>query len=395
MRAASVEAMISRRRAGLAYSIGTLISLGIIAILSACGGGGGGGSTTPPSIADLSYSPTAVPATGAGTFTVNGSITFSDAGGDLATLTMRITDATGATVSSATSPIQGIAGQTSGTIVGSVLATRPGVGAYTIHISVSDQAGAASNELSGPFDVVAAASQGRLVAATGPGPASLQVTNGKVYWSETGTTALRSVATSGGTVADLATRVVQIQAFAFVGSDLIWEDDRPMIGSAICGTDTRQRVIHRTSSAGVTTVLASGLICAPFTGSDIAVDATSVYWISSTLSPNVYVLNATPLAGGPTTTITSSLTPIAALAAGTSALYWMENAFPDPGVIRRRATATGTIDTVVSFASSVANTFAVDAANVYYTTANFPRTPSPTETLVAQPLAGGSAQTLS
>jgi len=389
-----MKAIFDQRRAGFERRVRVAIGVVLVAILSACGGGGGG-SPTPPSIANLSYSPQAVPVTGDSTFTVSGSITFSDSGGDLATLTLRITDATGATVSSASSPIQGISGQTSGTIVGSVLAARPGVGAYTIHVSVSDQAGATSNELSGPFDVVAVASQGRLVAATGPGPASLQVANGKVYWSETGTSALRSVATTGGTVADLATRVVQIQAFAFAGSDLIWEDDRPVSGFGACGTDTRQRFIHRTSSVGVTTVLASGSACAGGT-SDIAVDATSVYWVSSTVSPNTYTLNATPLSGGPTTTVTTGFTPIVALVTGgTSALFWMESAYPDPGVIRRRATATGTIDTVASFASSAANTFAVDANNVYYTTANFPRTPSPTETLVAQPLAGGSALMLS
>lgn len=379
----------------LERQVATALCIGALAALSGCGGGGGGASpSTPPTIANLSYQPTLVPASGAGGFTINGSITFSDAGGDLTSLTIRVTDANGSQVSSTSAPIQGIAGQTSGTIVGSVVAAAPAAGAYTIHVSVSDSNGAFSNELSGPLDVVPVASQGRLVAAIGPGAASLRAANGRLYWSETGANALRSVTMSGGAVSELATRVVQIQAFAFAGTDLIWEDDRPL-GSGACGTDTWQRVIHRTSSAGVTTVLASGFACAPGTGSDIVVEASTVYWTSSTLSPNIHVLNATPLAGGPTTTITSGFTPIAAMVGNAGALYWMENAFPNPGLIRRRTTATGTVDTVASFASSVANTFAVDATYVFYTTANFPRSPVPTETLVAQPLVGGAPLVLS
>lgn len=370
-----------------------LLSIVCLVGLAACGGGGGGGSlSTPPSISDFSFTPGSVPASQAGLFTVTGTLNFSDSGGDLASLTIRVTDAAGAQVSTTTIPIQGIAGETSGTIVGSVTAGTPGPGNYTIHVAVTDLAGASSNELTGPFDVVRVSSQGRVLTPTGPGAASLKVSNDRLYWSESGGKALRSLALSGGAVGDLATRVVDVRSFAFVGPDLVWADDRPL-GQGICGTNTIRRYILRTSSQGLTTELASDFACAS-TSAGIAVDATNVYWVSSTVSPNVYTLNATPLAGGATTAVVSGFEPIVALAATDSALYWMTGNYPDPGSIQRRVTGSGVIDTVASFATSAVNSFAVDATNVYYTTANFPRSPTPTEAMKAQPLAGGPEQTL-
>lgn len=370
-----------------------LLSLVCLVGLAACGGGGGGEPpSTPPSIGDLSFTPGSVPASQAGLFTVTGTLSFSDTGGDLAWLTVRVTDIVGAQVSTTTAPIQGIAGQTSGTIVGSVTASTGGPGNYTIHVSVTDLAGARSNELSGPFDVVRVSSQGRALAPTGPGAASLKVSNDRLYWSESGEKPLRRVALSGGALDDLVARVVGVRAFAFVGPDLVWADDRPL-GPGACGTNTVRRYVLRTSSQGVTTVLASNFACAR-TDAGIAVDASNVYWVSSTISPNVYTLNATPLTGGATTTVVSGFAPIVAVAVNGSALYWMAGNYPDPGLIQRRVTGTGVIDTVASFSTSATNSFAVDATNVYYTTANFPRISTFTETMKAQPLTGGPAQIL-
>jgi len=378
---------------GLALA-GTLILGGC-----GCGGGGGGGSggpaPSPPVISSLVYSPTSVPVTSASGFTVSGSVNFTDSGGDVATLTLRITDSNGNQVSSSTVPISGLNGQTSGTIVGNVVMTATGAGIYTVHVTVKDSGGAVSNELVGEFEVVAVSSQARVVAATGPGASSLVVASGNLYWSETGAAALRRVAVAGGTVADLATRVVQIQAVAFANTDLIWEDDRPLVGDSTCGTNTISRVINRTTASGNTNVLATSYVCAPFTGSDIVVAGNVVYWISSSASPDVYVINATPTTGAATTQVTSSFTPIVALAGGSGSLYWMENAFPGPGAIRQVSTSGGTVTPVATLSlGSAANTLALDADNLYYTTPNYPRNSPFTEALIAQPLGGGPAFTV-
>jgi hypothetical protein len=275
------------------------------------------------------------------------------------------------------------------------MATAAGV--YTVHVTVKDNAGAASNELVGTFQVAPVSSQARVVASTGPGPSSLFVANGYLYWSESDAAALRRVAVAGGTATDLATRVVQIQAVAFANTDLIWEDDRPLVGGGTCGTNTISRVMNRTTASGSTSVLATGYVCAPFTGSDIVVEGNTVYWISSTGSPDVYVINATPITGGFTTPVTTSFTPIVALAGGFGSLYWMENAFPGPGALRQVLTGGGMVTTVATLPlGSGANTFTLDANSLYYTTPNYPRsTPPFTETLIAQPLVGGSAVTVS
>ncbi len=159
------------------------------AVLTGCGGGGGGGAHTPspPTISNLTYSPSAVPASGTGT-TVNGSINFTDSGGDLSTLTLTITDASGSQVSTSTTPIQAVSGQTSGMISGSFQVAPISVGLYTIHVTVTDTGGLRSNELTGPFEIVAVASQATLVAmtgpSTGPSPTSLIAANGTLYWSD-------------------------------------------------------------------------------------------------------------------------------------------------------------------------------------------------------------------
>lgn len=366
----------------------------VVFLLAGCGGGGGGGGhpASPPTISNLNYSPTAVPVSASGT-SVTGSVDFADSGGDLSTLTLTVTDASGSQVSTSTTPIQGLSGQTAGTIMGGFQVSAIPVGIYTIHVTVTDSGGIRSNELTGSLQIVAVADQATVVATTGPDPMSLVAANGSLYWSESGTAALRSVAESGGPVSDLATRVVNIQGMAFAGSDVVWEDDRPG-GTGPC-TPATTRVISRTTAAGVTTVLASGYNCGFFTGSDVVIDGSTVYWISS--APSNYVINATPTSGGATTTVASSITPIVALAGGSGTLYWMENMFAgSTGAIRRISGSGGTITTVASGFGSASNTFALDASNVYYTTPNYPRvTPPFTETLVAQSLAGGAPVTVS
>jgi hypothetical protein len=367
--------------------------------LSACGGGGGGGGSstplTPPSISNLAYTPTSVPVSLAGNFTVNGTLNFADSGGDVASLTVRITDAGGAQISTVTQNIAGAGGQTTGTLSGAFQVTAATVGTYTIHVTVADNRGSQSNELTGPFQVLPVDSQAAVVATTGPAPAALSSANGRLYWSEPGTNALLAVAVSGGSTTTLTTRVVDIQAMGFVGTDVIWEDDRP-VGQGVCGSSTTQRVISRTSANGLTAVLDRGYSCRYSTG-DIVVVGGTVYWTSSTVSPDTYALHATPIAGGASTVVYQGNTPIVALIGLSGALYWMENRFAtSTGAIRAVTAPGGPITTLASGFDSAANTFAVDGTNVYYTTPNYPRSVPPfTETLVAQPLAGGAAATIS
>jgi hypothetical protein len=134
------------------------VALGALLALTACGGGGGGGgpAATPPTITGLSYSPGgAYVGAGDGRQAIDGQLTFTDAGGDLASLTLTVLDAQGTVVDAVTSPVQGAGGHTSGTVSAQVVVATGTVGTYTLKVVASDAAGARSNELSGTFRIAA------------------------------------------------------------------------------------------------------------------------------------------------------------------------------------------------------------------------------------------------
>jgi|GEM_PF-5746966 len=341
------------------------------------GGGGGGGGTAPgtaPSISKLTYSPT-VARVGSGAVSVTGTIEFSDARGDLATLTLIVLDAQQKQLSSVTSPIQGAAGQTSGTLTGAVQVAATTAGTFTIQVFVTDSAGARSNVLDGSFQVVAVSSQATVVTQTGPGANSLVLAMGGLYWAETGSDALKTVPVGGGTARAIATRMMGPYSMAFAGADVIWLDAADETSPA-CAS----RVLKRTATDGSTTVLATGPACANRTTSDLVVIGTTAYWLTSTAYPNnAYAINATPLAGGPTATVTTSTALIGDLAGYAGTLYWMESNYPNTGSSAIRSyQGSGPIATVAS--GLKARTFAVDGTSVYYD--------SPAG-IMAQPLAGG------
>ena len=353
--------------------------------LTACGGGGGGPPPAPPTISNLALNQTSV-SQSSGTTSVPGSFQFTDPAGNLASFTVTVLDSSGKQVSTAITQLQGASGKTSGTVAGTVqfVASTPGV--FTIQIYVADAGGAKSNTLTSPFQVIAAASMAAMVTATGPGPGSLTVSNGTLYWLESGEDALKSVAVAGGAAQAVATRMVSPSALAFFGTDVLWSDFRRSGGGTCPGTPPDQ-VLKRTSAAGATTVVASGAECQSMT--NIAVAGSTLYWVSSDTSQQT--LNATQLSGGATTAVTTTIFGIRQLVAANGALYWAEL---DPAgvasAIRSVPATGGAITTILGNFDLGVGTFAVDSTNVYYTTPVAPNVMA----LLAQPLAGGAPTTL-
>jgi sugar lactone lactonase YvrE len=366
-------------------SLWLAVVLGATCAALGCGSSssGGGPQPTPPTISNLAYSPNSVLQSSTGTGMINGSLDFADSGGDVSALNLTVFDASQQQLSSTSTPIQGVAGVKSGTITGAFEVPINNPGSFSFQLSVADSGGSKSNALTGTFQIVAASNLAAVVTTTGTSPASLTAANGNLYWSETGEAVLKSVPASGGVASQLAFKVVNPLAMAFSGSDAIWLDDESAV-----------RVLKRTSANGTTSVLATDTNSAPFTGNDIVLDGNTVFWISSTLSPNTYVIHATPINGGTSMSIVTTNTPVVALADRAGTLYWMENLFPMGGTIRSVPATGVTISTVVSGFVSDANTFAVDNASVYYATANFPYNIPTTDALVSSPLAGGSPGTL-
>lgn len=363
--------------------------------LCACGGGGGGGgsaSPTPPVLSNLNFSPTDTAQTQSGTFALQGSVDFADAGGDLKSLEVVVFDPSGKMVSDNSTPVQGVSGRTSGTIQGSATVPTSTVGTFTFKFTATDAAGAVSNVLTDGFRIVAASNLAVVVTPTGQSPQSLIAAGGFLFWSEAGDNPVRRIPVAGGAAESLAPRVRNPTSAAFAGSDLIWLDARSDNGAPCSGVDPRiKRVLNRTTSAGVTQTLATDWACGTqFTSADLVVLSGNAYWVTSTTG--TYQVRATPLAGGPTTTIAATGPPIVALVSANGAIYWMENVPGSAQAAIRSVPAGGgpTVTIATGFASNT-NSFAVDATAVYYSVAGLGQN---ADTLLAQPLAGGAPATL-
>ena len=121
------------------------------AALASCGGGGGGESDHPPSIFNLTYAPAITLQVPGGTISINGTVDFTDLGGDVASL--RMVSSAGADL---TVPISNLSGMTAGTVQGTFVVSADKVGKYTFEIWMTDSRGSISNRLAGAFEVLPA-----------------------------------------------------------------------------------------------------------------------------------------------------------------------------------------------------------------------------------------------
>ncbi len=138
---------------GSSLLIIALILLGLSAV--GCGGGGGGGSTAhPPSISGLYLYPNSV-LQSSGTGTVTFGFDFTDAGGDLSSMTVTVYDNSGTVLVTETAPLQDAAGITAAQIYGYLTADTSVAGTFTIEFRLADSRGAISNALSATFTVLA------------------------------------------------------------------------------------------------------------------------------------------------------------------------------------------------------------------------------------------------
>lgn len=152
-------------------------------VLTSCGGGGGGSAPptgNAPVISGLLISPSAAylsdtPQSFASQFD------FTDPDGNLASLTLKILDGTGATVDLQTLPIEGVDGLTTGTILGEVNPSAVNPDIYTAQIHVTDATGLRSNTLSASVRIAAYPWTTQLADPTPREYAASAVLNGKVY----------------------------------------------------------------------------------------------------------------------------------------------------------------------------------------------------------------------
>jgi N-acetylneuraminic acid mutarotase len=137
----------------------TLLSaLFLASSLAACGGGGGSGDNvgdpggdgggTAPTISALSFGPSTVyVGTDGGEMLVVGTLDYADPDGDIVSLTIVVRDESGQVTDDFTTPIEGVAGSTTGTIEGELVADTSIAGTYTAQVYVTDSRGHSSNQL--------------------------------------------------------------------------------------------------------------------------------------------------------------------------------------------------------------------------------------------------------
>lgn len=142
-----------------------LAALFLASSLAACGGGGGSGGNggdpggngggTAPTISAMSFGPNVVyVGTEGGEMLVIGTLDYADPDGDIVSLTIVVRDESGQVTDEFTTPIQGVAGSTSGTIEGELLADTSMAGTYTVQVYVTDSEDHPSNQLEETFRIV-------------------------------------------------------------------------------------------------------------------------------------------------------------------------------------------------------------------------------------------------
>jgi hypothetical protein len=135
---------------------------------------------------------------------------------------------------------------------------------------------------------------------------------------------------------------------AVAGDDLFWTERRNGFAPSGCVGQGVIGVVNRTSvSRRTTETLTLGDACGDVTG-DVVVASGGVYYLASTVSPEVYEIRRVAETGGGVATIHSTSRRVVRLARDATHLYWMESGMgPEADTaIWRRPLAGGAIERV-------------------------------------------------
>jgi hypothetical protein len=233
--------------------------------------------------------------------------------------------------------------------------------------------------------------------ATAPRPSSLILDNCDLYWSDASEAQIKKISVHGGEITSLGTKMGVPANLAIHGQYIFWIDARSGISpTANCtGASAVTWILNRSSLDGTSkTELARGDHCEDRVADDLVVDATSVYWLNSTITPLSYTLKKVPVAGGDSTTlVTSQSTPIVALTSDTTHIYWAEDTYPeDPpsSSIKKMPKSGGQIEIVASGLKAIRGGLAIYNGEIFFVESNY----FDTLTLMKVPVSGGSVTTL-
>lgn len=186
-------------------------------------------------------------------------------------------------------------------------------------------------------------------------PTNLTVRNGSLFWNDASVGTVRQ-STKGGRVIPLTVSLGDPIGLAARGGDLFWIEERGGFAASGCAGQGVVRVLKKLAADGSTvTELATGDACSGGT-TDLVVDDTSVYWVNSLSSPNIYSIRKVPLSGGPAVTMVSSFKQIVGLTVDPDHIYWEEEGMgpitlpdgPEGSTVSRIAKGGGTPQLLVN-----------------------------------------------
>jgi hypothetical protein len=146
----------------------------------------------------------------------------------------------------------------------------------------------------------------------------LQAQNGEIIWTDNDDVAnVKKVPVSGGSEVLLAMRMGIPLNVVVHDQEVYWIEEKPFSGFG-------GRWLKKVSPDGTVTFLAEGSGCVFGTTSDLVVDATNIYWITSTCPPNTSTIERISLEDGLSTPLATINGAVRALGSDATHLYWEE-----------------------------------------------------------------------
>ncbi len=184
------------------------------------------------------------------------------------------------------------------------------------------------------------------LAAGLPYPTNLIVKKRHLFWSDDSQTPIKSMSLSDGNLTSVVRRLGDPEHIVINGQYLYWIGSGGVDPSSCTGMGLGRSLNKSTLDGTSSTVLAEGENCVNGTN-DIVVDDTNVYWVNSAASPNTYTIEKVSIAGGESSTLVSTVKPIISMVSDDTHLYWLEEDFPDPGILKKMPLGGGSISTIV------------------------------------------------
>ena len=198
-----------------------------------------------------------------------------------------------------------------------------------------------------------------------------EVKAGALYWSDPGEFPILKLPLAGGALTPLTRRIGTPVSVSYSNGILFWVDSRTGSTPYCTGPGVIRLLNETVLATNLTTPLAAGVDCAGST-SDIVSTPNLIYWATSVASPNEYRIQRFNRATGVMVTMVKTTRPIVAMARDATYLYWMEQSFPDPGVIRRKPLVGGVGTLVVKPSLPFVSSFAVSGTDVVYAVLPYP-----------------------